>query len=195
MAKFFARFLPFCAALPLQCFSAQASSVISLSFSEVVARAEIIVQASVVEGSTHTVIRGEAPWTCEVLAVSKSIKGPAANELTLCFLGGQIDGENYTVTDITMPEEGRDGFFFLYDGAHNYTNPIVGWTQGAYYIEEVSGKRIVTTLDHSPIAKIELGVDTQRAGAVAATGIITDPKGALSEAEFLQAIQDAGVTP
>jgi hypothetical protein len=141
---------------------ANATTVLQLSFEEVVDSAELIFEGRVTDveavqtgpRSIHTKV------TFEVISV---IKGNYANTfITLQFLGGEVDGRSLVVQGMQMPAYGDTGIFFVESLQDTLIHPLVGWSQGHFLLEtDASGERRVLTADHAPVTGIAMTVEAQ----------------------------------
>ncbi len=142
--------------------NAVASTVLQMSFGEVVEGAELIFEGRVlaVEARQQP---GEMIKTWVRFAVLDVVKGEfPEDEIELSFLGGRLGGRQLEVTDMAIPEVGETGFYFVETVLEAQVNPLLGWDQGRYLIEmQPDGDTVVTTADHDPVLALE--VDTSAA--------------------------------
>jgi hypothetical protein len=141
---------------------AYATTVLQLSFEEVVDTAELIFEGRVTDVETvqtgprsiHTNV------TFEVISV---IKGNYADtSITLQFLGGEVDGRRLVVQGMQTPAQGEIGIFFVESLQETLIHPLVGWTQGHFLLEtDASGEHRVLSADHAPVTGIALAVEPQ----------------------------------
>ena len=141
---------------------ANATTVLQLSFEEVVGSAELIFEGRVSDvevvqtgpRSIHT----KVPF--EVISV---IKGNYTHtEITLQFLGGEVDGRRLVVQGMQMPVQGDTGIFFVESLQETLIHPLVGWSQGHFLLEsDASGELRVLSADHAPVTGIALAVEPQ----------------------------------
>lgn len=150
-------------ALLLACLCApgvQASTVVQMSFGEVVQHSEFVFEGRVTaleprrlsDGSIHTFVSFE---------IRDIVKGayPDAT-IQLRFLGGQVGTRGLQVSDMQMPALGETGIYFVESLRGAQVHPLVGWAQGHFLIEELGGgTAVVTTASHDPIAAVELAAD------------------------------------
>lgn len=142
-----------------------ASTVLEMSFQDVLAHAELVFEGRVSavesrredDGMIHTFVR------FEVLDVLKGDTPGAVLELR--FLGGTVGTQRLDVTDMTMPELGESGLYFVESLTTPQVNPLVGWAQGHFLIEpQAGGVSGVLTASHEPV----LAVDAADAAPVTA---------------------------
>ncbi|MGB4247017.1 MAG: hypothetical protein WBJ75_04795 [Pseudohongiellaceae bacterium] len=139
----------------------RASTVLQMSFSEVVQHAELVFEGRVLTVESRMVPDGMI-HTFVTFSVLDVLKGDAQlEEIELSFLGGQVGTQRLQVTDLEVPEVGETGFYFVESLVNAQVHPLVGWTQGHYLIEpDANGESIVTTADHEPILALEPAVPT-----------------------------------
>lgn len=136
---------------------ALATTVLQLSFPDVVDSAELIFEGyvsnveSVQTGprSIHTKV------TFDVITV---IKGDyAQSKISLQFLGGEVDGRRLVVQGMQVPELGESGIFFVESLQEPLIHPLVGWSQGHFLLEaDQRGASRVLTADHTPVTGLAL---------------------------------------
>lgn len=141
---------------------ALATTVLQLSFPEVVESAEFIFEGHVskVESiqtgprSIHTKV------TFEIISV---IKGTYPDtEISLQFLGGEVDGRRLVVQGMQTPVEGDTGIFFVESLQETLIHPLVGWSQGHFLLEtDANGETRVLSAEHAPVTGIALAVEPQ----------------------------------
>jgi len=141
---------------------ALATTVLQLSFPEVVDSAELIFEGRVTDveavqtgpRSIHTKV------TFEVISV---IKGNYTHtDITLQFLGGEVDGRRLVVQGMQMPVQGDTGIFFVESLQETLIHPLVGWSQGHFLLEtDANGETRVLSAEHAPVTGIALAVEPQ----------------------------------
>ena len=133
-----------------------ASTVLEMSFQDVLAHAELAFEGRVSavesrredDGMIHTFVR------FEVLDVLKGDNPGAVLELR--FLGGTVGTQRLDVTDMTMPELGETGLYFVESLSTPQVNPLVGWSQGHFLIEpQAGGVPGVLTANHEPVLALD----------------------------------------
>lgn len=136
--------------------SVQASTVLQMDFGEVVQGAELVFEGRVTalqaqrisDGSIHTFV---------TFQISEIIKGEFAGDtIELRFLGGQVGTRGLQVSDMRMPEMDETGIYFVETLREFQVNPLVGWAQGHFLIEDMGNDiSVVTTADHVPVVSVE----------------------------------------
>jgi len=134
---------------------ARASTVLEMSFQEVVDHAELVFEGRVravdarrdAEGMIHTWVE------FDVLEVLKGEHPSSA--LTLRFLGGTVGTQRLEVTDLQLPQVGETGFYFVESLTRPQVNPLVGWSQGHFLIEpRADGQPGVLSAHHEPVLAV-----------------------------------------
>ncbi len=136
--------------------SVQASTVLQMDFGEVVESAELVFEGRVTalqaqrisDGSIHTFV---------TFQISEIIKGEFAGDtIELRFLGGQVGTRGLQVSDMRMPEMGETGIYFVETLRDLQVNPLVGWAQGHFLIQDMgNGDSVVTTTNHVPVVAVK----------------------------------------
>ena len=136
--------------------SVQASTVLQMSFTEVVGSSELVFEGRVIHRESRRAVDGSI-HTFVTFQISEIVKGAFASDtIELRFLGGQVGSRGLQVSDMQMPELGETGIYFVETLRDFQVNPLVGWAQGHYLIEELgNGDTVVTTVNHEPIDSVE----------------------------------------
>lgn len=116
--------------------SARATTITELHFSDVVAKASLVFEGRVtgVEARQTSPRMIKTQVTFEVLDV---IKGQFnGSELTLSFTGGRVGQRQLQIVDLQIPSIGESGIYFVEDLQKEWVNPLVGWSQGHFLINE-----------------------------------------------------------
>lgn len=121
------------AALP---FTVQASTVLAVSFENIVKKSELIFEGQIVAQDTRGSKLDGAPFTYYTFKVLDIIKGeaPAGGYITLGFAGGTINGMTLEVHDLRMPVLNEKGIYFVESMDKELMNPLYGWQQGHYIV-------------------------------------------------------------
>lgn len=133
---------------------AQASSLRSIDVSQLTGEAQLVFEGRVIGKEVRhrkgsRTIRTEV--TFEVLEVLKG--DPPGDRLTLSFLGGRTAEVALEVSDMQVPRVGERGIYFVESLDRPLVNPLVGWHQGHYLVEEEAGRSgaVVKTLRGEPV--------------------------------------------
>lgn len=120
---------------------ANAARVRRLSLAEVRDRASSIIVGEVVSRSARVGDAGGMVWTDYQVRVVESLRGSrSAGELTtLTFAGGQAGGLDLGVGGVPKLATGRRYVFFI-DAREGRAVPTIGWGQGLFTVEQITGK-------------------------------------------------------
>src|SRR5437588_10798950 len=169
--------------------AALATTVIPPSFDDLVGRAEMIFQGTVVD--VHSEWTGEGAqrhiMSYVTVKVEEAIKGNPGASVTLRMLGGTVGAETMEVTDATKFKVGDRDILFVENNGTQFI-PLVGIMHGRFHVQkDESGRDVVMTNDGAPLTDVnQLGKD-KRAATVGR---------AISTQEFKQAVQSrAGHAP
>lgn len=136
--------------------SLSATTLLSMSIDEVTADAELIFEGEVLIHEVRLDANTGMIYTYVTFAVRDIIKGSYdSTELELRFNGGTVNGETVEVSGLRLPEVGEQGIYFVESISRNLLNPLLGWSQGHYLIQEQEGQRLVHTADRKPITAIQ----------------------------------------
>ena len=146
-------------ALLLACWSlasAQASTVLQMSLGEVVNNSELVFEGRVTDLESRRINDGSI-HTFVTFQINDIVKGAFTSDtIQLRFLGGQVGSHGLFVSDMQMPEMNETGIYFVETLRDFQVNPLVGWAQGHFLIEDLgNGAAVVTTASHEPIVAVE----------------------------------------
>lgn len=135
---------------------ASATSLLQLSFEELVNNSALIFEGRVIDlearqtgpRSIHTFV------TFEILDI---IKGDyRASTIELSYLGGRVGDIELTVSEMQFPAMGETGIYFVENPAEEFIHPLVGWSQGHYLIRQLDNLRQeVTTAEGQAVVGVE----------------------------------------
>ena len=113
---------------------ALSTTIKELSLSQLTEEAQLIFEGRVLDWS---VIReGRLITTVVTFDVLDMIKGEKnTTNLDLHFSGGELDGEILEITGSKIPAINEHGIYFVESAEGSLLNPLLGWTQGHYIIE------------------------------------------------------------
>ena len=172
---------------------AQATTVLRMTFSEVVDGAEVIAVGTVSAIEETWDAEREMPFTYVTFSDVEVLKGEAGGrELTLRFLGGPApNGLTLAVAGMPRFAVGQQAVVFSI-GNGVQACPLVGWWQGLYRVVRDAGRNVLTIADHAgrPVAGFD-GVAGQRvtrlspaSPATAADAVTLDAFRAMVESEL-----------
>lgn len=131
--------------LALAAVPAAASTFVAMSESELVAKSPTIVQGTIVDVTSSWTESGRLIATDAVIRVSETLRGNAAELVTVRTFGGEVNGIRVEAHGFPMFEKDREVILFLergLDKAGRYS--VVGYQQGHY--------RVVKRLDGVTLA-------------------------------------------
>jgi len=176
-----------------------ATTLIQLSFEELIAQSALIFEGRVIAvnaqqtgpRSIHTVV------SFEILEV---IKGEyAGNTIELSYLGGRVGDVALTVSEMQFPVQGETGIYFVENPYEEFIHPLVGWSQGHYLIQQLDALRQqVTTADGQAVVSIDevaplaMPMPLEHDGNVRGLQIqaLSAPAAAMTPAAFKDRIRD-----
>jgi hypothetical protein len=132
---------------------AAATTYLTVTFEELVARADVIFVGDVVDVRSFTLDTREGPVikTRVIFRVSDALLASTSVLEILEFLGGEVDGIGMAVAE--MPAFAVGDRRVVFARRERSINPIVGFTQGLLRISrDASGVDRVTTLAGEPVA-------------------------------------------
>lgn len=114
--------------------TALSTTIKELSLNQLTNEAELIFEGRVKD---RNVIReGRLITTIVTFEILDVIKGEKnTTNLDLHFSGGELDGEVLEITGSKIPAINEHGIYFVESAEGNLLNPLLGWTQGHYIIE------------------------------------------------------------
>ena len=136
--------------------SAAATTLVSMSIDQISSDAELIFEGEVLVRETRRDTSNNLIYTYVTFAVQDVIKGTySSDELELRFTGGSISDEIVEISGLTLPGEGEQGIYFVESISRNLLNPLLGWSQGHYLIQEDNGERRVSTLEQELVTAVQ----------------------------------------
>ncbi len=119
-------------------FTALASTILSVSFEDVVQNSELIFEGVVISQETRRSSLNGSPYTYFTFEILDVLKGSdsVGGYITLGFAGGTIDGKTLVVHDLQMPALREKGIYFVESIQGRLMNPLYGWQQGHYIVVE-----------------------------------------------------------
>lgn len=176
---------------------ANASSVQQVSIDDMLDSAELVFEGRVTKvesrwNSNRSAINTLV--TFDVLDVIHGSTGSSAIELS--FAGGSVDELTMQVHGMVYPEVGEQGIYFIEDTGRVQVNPIVGWSQGHFLVDEdASGEQRMLTAGRKPITEMtDESAPAQAISEGVAAGVRvnanrTNAVVGMSKSQFKQALQ------
>ena len=132
-----------------------ASTVLKVDFNNVVNAAELVFQGQVISKEVRSLPNGQ-PMTFITFSIDDLIKGSyTSTTIELGFLGGETGGRTMIISDLTMPEAGEEGIYFVENTTRRQVNPLYGWHQGHYLVKTDSSgnktvEKLISDAEYSP---------------------------------------------
>lgn len=136
--------------------STSATTLLEMDIDTIAANAELVVEAEVV--AIEIVMEGAGNIVSYVsFDILDVIKGDYSDPtLELRFLGGRLDGRVQEVSGSRLPRIGEHGIYFVESTSRRLINPLLGWTQGHFLVQQDnSGVMRVTTPEQIPVSDIQ----------------------------------------
>lgn len=136
---------------------ASASTIAPLDFSDLVTRAELVFEGTVL--SVESVQQGPRQIVTQVyFDIEDIIKGDyAADELMLSFLGGQVGNRVLKISELQIPQPGEKGVYFVASVSQPMVNPLVGWAQGHFLVQQGgASEAVVLTSTGDPVVGVNV---------------------------------------
>src|SRR5262249_21258907 len=111
-----------------------ASSVLQVSFEDLVRTSELVFEGRVINKRAEVDKRGSIKTyvTFEILDVVKGTH--SGRTLELPYLGGTANGLTMEVSDMQQPDVGEHGVYFVESTSNPPVHPLVGWDQGHFLL-------------------------------------------------------------
>lgn len=172
---------------------AQASSIRQLHFDDLGQQAELIFAGEVVQSVAAWNQQRSRISTEITFRVDEVIKGsyPQAT-LVLRFAGGTVGEATMKYEGLRYPAMGESGIYFIETLARPLVNPLVGWSQGHFLLDD---QQRVITADGRPIATIQQKTSDSQStnqlsrGVAQGLTIGDEQQAAIPKAEFIQLIK------
>lgn len=128
----------------------QATTILQVGTTQLVNESELVFEGRVQDRwSAHN---GTVIVTYVRFEVVDVVKGEYGQEtLTLQFMGGIVGGEGLLVAASNIPEVGEHGVYFVESTTVEMVNPLYGWSQGQFIVEEEAVGERVYTADREPV--------------------------------------------
>ena len=118
--------------------------------------AELIFEGEVILHETRQNSNTGIIHTYVTFTVHDVVKGDfSADTIELKFAGGTFMGQIVEVRGLKIPKEGENGIYFVESTSRDLLNPLIGWSQGHFIIEQELGERRVRTIDRQTVTDIQ----------------------------------------
>ncbi len=170
--------------------NARATTVELVTFTDLIDRAELIVEGSVQRTYSQYDDAGRFIWTHAEVRVTDVLKGqPTTSLIELKFMGGTVGDMTLEVTDMNYPAVGDSSVFFIESATRQQMHPLVGWDQGRFQVQPGTAPHVANATG-TPITSIaNTSLDQLRFSAGTAHGIQTRDADASTPAMTLAAFK------
>jgi len=133
-----------------------ATTILGMDIDEVANEAELIFEGEVILHETRQNSNTGIIHTYVTFTVHDVVKGDfSADTIELKFAGGTFMGQIVEVRGLEIPKEGENGIYFVESTSRDLLNPLIGWSQGHFIIEQELGERRVRTIDRQTVTDIQ----------------------------------------
>jgi hypothetical protein len=175
----------------LQSPSVFATSILSLSFNQVVNKSALVFEGTVIDQEVSSNPFGQQIMTYVTFNVTDVIKGEySQSTIRLGFLGGKLENRGLFISGLNVPALGEHGIYFVAPG--HRIHPLVGWSQGHFLVKnKESGVQVQTSRGTTVSKVVKKLVSSQMISKGIADGIITNSttEQALTLQEFKTSIK------
>jgi hypothetical protein len=181
---------------PLPCV---ASSILQLSFDQLVTDSQLIFSGEVIESQAQWDERGSRIDTLVTFKVEEIIKGDhESTEITLSFAGGEIGQVREQVEGMVYPKTGEEGIYFVESTEQVLVNPLVGWRQGHFRRVNIDGVERIFAVDGRAVKSISIhrdGLHKEYASPKGSASLLDDviyatrKSSALSTIDFIEELK------
>lgn len=136
--------------------TASASTILGMDIDKVVADAEFVFEGAVINSETRRNNSNGIISTYVTFQINDIIKGDySGDSLELKFMGGEFNGEIVEVSGMRIPELAEQGIYFVESMSRDLINPLIGWSQGHFIINDDNGTRRVSTAGNQPVLEVQ----------------------------------------
>ena len=133
-----------------------ATTILGMDIDKVANDAELIFEGEVILHETRQNSNTGIIHTYVTFTVYDVVKGDfSADTIELKFAGGTFMGQIVEVRGLKIPKEGENGIYFVESTSRDLLNPLIGWSQGHFIIEQELGERRVRTIDRQTVTDIQ----------------------------------------
>ena len=133
-----------------------ATTMLGMDIDKVANDAELIFEGEVILHETRQNSNTGIIHTYVTFTVHDVVKGDfSADTIELKFAGGTFMGQIVEVRGLKIPKEGENGIYFVESTSRDLLNPLIGWSQGHFIIEQELGERRVRTIDRQTVTDIQ----------------------------------------
>ena len=150
--------------------SLQASTILQVDVQYMLEHTELIFEGEVVS-SQSAIDANNTIVTRITFRIDDLIKGQTpTNTLTLNFAGGIVGQQGMHVSAMVYPKLGERGIYFVESSDNNLVNPLVGWGQGHFLLEQDgSGEDRLLTEQGLPVVSMTIDASGETPQSVGQT--------------------------
>ena len=134
----------------------QASSIRQMHMDDMLTTAELVFQGTVVKSEARLSANGRFIKTYIEFEVVDVISGDyQQSTLELSFVGGTVGDRTMEAEGSRHPQVNESGIYFVESVSRSLVNPLVGWSQGHFLVEEDdAGNKMVMTNSKQPVTGV-----------------------------------------
>ena len=133
-----------------------ATTILGMDIDKLVKDAEFVFEGEVILHETRQDSNSGIVNTYVTFKINDVLKGDYSSDLIeLKFAGGTFNNQVVEVSGLVIPKDGEQGIYFVASTSRNLLNPLLGWSQGHFLIQEVLGERRMRTIDQKPVIQIQ----------------------------------------
>ena len=133
-----------------------ATTILGMDIDKLVKDAEFVFEGEVILHETRQDSNSGIVNTYVTFKINDVLKGDYSSDLIeLKFAGGTFNNQIVEVSGLVIPKYGEQGIYFVESTSRNLINPLLGWSQGHFIIQEVLGQRRMRTIDQKPVIQIQ----------------------------------------
>lgn len=140
------------------CFTkSHATTVLSVDVDYLLEHSDLVFEGKVTSKESRWNTEKSSISTYVEFQITDTIKGSnPTHTLTLHFAGGSVGDIRLEIAAMNYPNIGEQGIYFVQTGSDKFINPLIGWSQGHFLMQEdSSGDMRVMTYDNSPVMSVE----------------------------------------
>tara|TARA_B100001059_G_scaffold36556_2_gene29598 strand:- start:1289 stop:1933 length:645 start_codon:yes stop_codon:yes gene_type:complete len=131
-----------------------ATTILGMDIAALSQEAELVFEGQVLQHNTQENSAGMVV-TYVTFEVRDVVKGSFSEQfLELKFTGGTLNGRVMEVSGMRMPLLDEEGIYFVESMSRDLINPLIGWSQGHYLINDETGERRISTIDRRPVTRL-----------------------------------------
>lgn len=136
--------------------TASATTILGMDIDRVVADAEFVFEGAVINSETRQDSNSGIISTYVTFRINDIIKGDySGDSVELKFMGGVFDGQIVQVSGMRIPEMDEQGIYFVESLSRDLINPLIGWSQGHFIIQDDNGTRRISTANDQPVLEVQ----------------------------------------